>query len=663
MRLFQGMRLGVFCALVLASRVYCQSPDPSSGSGVTPAAVTSSSNTAASTSLATPQTRVEKQAHIAQLIDQLGDRNYHRRVAAQWALQELGLAAFEQLRAATKSKNIQIANAADYIIQSQNIVWWLETDSVDVRSFLNDYGALDEDDRNDRIRQLEAANSADALLALCRVARYERHDFLSKEAALALLSNVSDRDIVPSDVQQSIYAAIGNSDRTSIHWIRLMLRDLESPKQQAPASWQALAEAEHSHQDPDDLGKHRAQLRRFYQWIAEWITRYQGREPALDVVRASLSLVDSSPQSMKEYALWALDENLPELLQNLADEQPLAFQFSGELGYLLAESYLKLGEQDRAEELATEAHNRIGKPPEDAVELSARIKVRGMLAGLRFQQAQQLTFRGQFRWAEREYQQALQEEIDSRLESRIRDAFAMFYWFSGMHQEAADVLNPLVERLTQESPLETSRLRREVQPDFLLASYHFYRGLAHVDRNELAEAHSELKKAYERDPSNPDIVIAMRLTVTDESTREYYERCFERMRDTFRQHVVNAEEDLAIASRDHQRSTQSRLATSCNQLAWLLSKCETHTEEALRLSERSLELNPDDPTYLDTFARCWFAAGEFDRAVETQKRAVKLAPHERQLAAQLAEFEAAAAKARSTDDNVSSDAPRGVEQP
>jgi cytochrome c-type biogenesis protein CcmH/NrfG len=64
-------------------------------------------------------------------------------------------------------------------------------------------------------------------------------------------------------------------------------------------------------------------------------------------------------------------------------------------------------------------------------------------------------------------------------------------------------------------------------------------------------------------------------------------------------------------------------------------------EEAINLSLRSLELDPDQPAYLDTLARCYFSAGNVEKAVLVQKRAVRLAPHERQMAAQLREFESA----------------------
>jgi hypothetical protein len=64
-------------------------------------------------------------------------------------------------------------------------------------------------------------------------------------------------------------------------------------------------------------------------------------------------------------------------------------------------------------------------------------------------------------------------------------------------------------------------------------------------------------------------------------------------------------------------------------------------EEAIYLSQRSLEFDPEVHTYLDTMARCCFAAGRFEDAVSFQTRALKGSPHSRSMKAQLAEFQQA----------------------
>ena len=93
---------------------------------------------------------------IAQLIEQLGHPSYRMRSQAEWALQQYGLAAFEQLLAAVNSPkgSVDIANAANYIINSQDVVWYIETDSVDVRGYLKDYDQAQPNQRIARIKML-----------------------------------------------------------------------------------------------------------------------------------------------------------------------------------------------------------------------------------------------------------------------------------------------------------------------------------------------------------------------------------------------------------------------------------------------------------------------------------------------------------------------------
>jgi hypothetical protein len=86
--------------------------------------------------LAPPLTGAELDKRIAELIEQLGDDDYHARNRARWELGRIGLPAFSQLREAVNHPKIQIASAARYLVQSQNVVWWLETDSTEVRRLL-----------------------------------------------------------------------------------------------------------------------------------------------------------------------------------------------------------------------------------------------------------------------------------------------------------------------------------------------------------------------------------------------------------------------------------------------------------------------------------------------------------------------------------------------
>ena len=76
-------------------------------------------------------------------------------------------------------------------------------------------------------------------------------------------------------------------------------------------------------------------------------------------------------------------------------------------------------------------------------------------------------------------------------------------------------------------------------------------------------------------------------------------------------------------------------AQPCNEFAWLAANTEGDLDEALRLSQRSLELVGDRGSYLDTLARVYFAKGDYVNALMHQTRAAELSPHVRAVQKQL----------------------------
>lgn len=654
------------------------------------------------------------QVRIAELIEQLADANYHRRQAAKWELARIGLAAFEQLRqAAQQHPNAEIALSARYIIDSQNVVWWLETDSLEVRELLKTYNEAGTDDRDTLMQQLAELKTPDALLALCRLSRFESHELRSKSAALYLMSTIA--ELLADTRQQpiitqspssslngsapgnspgqsrslwitSIELTMGDSRRTSAQWLQRFVADLRAlesgpaganlsgenlPAEKLPAvhlaPWQQLIAAEHrlaveqlSQPAADTVPAKRGGLEfshqldrfrsvavtlRFYRWLGTWITQHHGRSQALDMVRPSLKLVGFDQHALQAASEWVLEADLPELVVELSQEFTAQFSAIPELGYFLAEAYLQLQQDEQSQLAANNASDSILTLLNTNLRNFQNLDLREIQANRHYQLADTLSDRGLFAWAEQEYRRAL--SIESRIEPQIRIDFAQFFWDGGKHAEAAEVLKPLAGEALNNQELELPAAPHEFRnPALLLANFYFYSGLAALDRGDKESASDFLQKSLEAEESfpNPDAVIAMQRLGSEEPFSSYFQRHFDKMTRSFRIRVIQAEEQLARSVDRRSRAVAApNLAAECNQLAWLLGKCGVHPEEAINLSLRSLELKPDEPTYLDTLARCYFAAGQIENAVRTQRQAVQLAPHERQLAAQLKEFEAALA--------------------
>ncbi len=611
-------------------------------------------------------------ARIAELIEQLGDGNYHLRIDAQWELERIGLAAFEQLReAALEHANAHVARAARYLIESQNVVWWLDTDSLEVRDLLKNYNASKNEERDTVLQQLCERGSPDALLALGRLARFESNELRSKSAALYLMQAVQHKlqrtdhnsltEQMGSELAASLRLTLEDSQRPASQWLTALTDDLsalpslptehverwrtalELELQQAAAltSAQTAASTTINSAQFEQLRTLELTLR-LARWLGTWITDYHDRDTALALVRNSLAMIGSEPHSLLTASAWAIEAKLPELVAELAAKYHEPFAAEPQLGYYLAESYLQCGDPQAAQQAADAASAAVIKQL-DRLKKLPNLSLVEIQANQHFEHAGQLADRGLYQWAEQQYLSTL--ELDSKIRNVARNDLAQLYWFGDDYEKAAAILKPLAEQAEHnpDSQLPGAPITYG-NPALSLANYHFYSGLAALDRNELPLASTHLLQALEVEgvPANPDIVIAMQRLGDAEPYHEMFQSSFDDMSGRFRVSVLEAEQELSRATDRMSRARAGpQLAEECNQLAWLLSKCEMSPIEAINLSLRSLELKPDYPVYLDTLARCYFAAGQIDDAVRTQRRAVQFSPHERQMQRQLSEFEAA----------------------
>ena len=83
----------------------------------------------------------------------------------------------------------------------------------------------------------------------------------------------------------------------------------------------------------------------------------------------------------------------------------------------------------------------------------------------------------------------------------------------------------------------------------------------------------------------------------------------------------------AAAALQEQIAEDAENASALNQYAWLIGNTEGDFDEALRCSQKSLELQPDEPAYLDTLGHVYFGRGDLANAVKYQAKAVELEPH------------------------------------
>lgn len=597
-----------------------------------------------------PQSGAQLQDVVSDLIEQLGNENFRVRTNAHEALEKIGLPAFEQLRLARDHPNIQVARSAEYLLLSQNVVWWLDTDSHEVREQLLDYSSLPKVERETRLQQLALLGTDDALLALCRIAKYENNEWLSRNAGLNLLNRVLDCDEGRQvALAQSILLISQQSERQATVWLSTFCNQILARQPIDMQPWKQFADdlnldaSRQAHSSPEQ----RQQVLKFYEWLTRWAERQQGKQASLEMVRPSMQLVEATSKSIREYGHWAISFELPELVVELSSVYSELFDSDPKIVYLLAEAYLKLGQQQQAEQLAEKALHL----PENRAGVLGQFAPGGVgdiEAGQRYVQAHELRDRGLFDWAEAEYLEGL--KVESRIKVELREMLAHFYWEGGQFQKAADTLAPLVESAPVDRNLPATRYDHAS----VVAMHFWYAALHATSEDRLDDAFELFQKAIDANESaslqNPDILIGLHKIARTDEQKIFFEKHFDAMVSHFRS-LVSAEE-ARLANFDVLRSASAGmgLAQACNQLAWLLANCNAHLDEAIYLSGRSLEIDPDSYAYLDTMSRCQFAAGRLKEAVDYQRRAVAKAPHDRMLNAQLAEFEAALRQQQSSPD-------------
>ena len=172
---------------------------------------------------------------------------------------------------------------------------------------------------------------------------------------------------------------------------------------------------------------------------------------------------------------------------------------------------------------------------------------------------------------------------------------------------------------------------------------HFYQACDSHQKQDFANERELLDKAVEIEPNNADVLIAL-YRLPDSTPAQ-------------RQKIMELIANSAQFCRN-QIDEDPDSPHFYNHLAWLIANTEGDFDEAVRLSEKSVQLErailaPDNPGQaeatvidkeeklgglLDTLAHCYAAKGDYVAAVKSQTEANRLMPHSQTIAKKLAFF-------------------------
>jgi len=574
-------------------------------------------------------TRIPTDAEISKLIEQLGAEQYVRREKAQEDLRRLGVEAFDALLDAQNHEDIEIALRARYLLRSMPIRWADDRDPPEIKNLMRNYEEGGRDERKNRMEQLASLSGSHGIPVLCRLMRFETDRVLSKQAALLVMNHAApEGGAKRAELGRLIRDVVGSSRRPAAGWLTNYANTLDDP----PATlveWQRITQDEETilARFPDQTD--RRIVRDLLRWLAELLLQLEHQDDAEAVIQRTISLLEDNRQELFDMIDWALERRAWFVLDAVASRFPDKFQQDALLAYRWAESQLRRGNQTLAEQTAHSAKQLDPDNHERHIET-----------------AKWLTDRLLYDWAEREYRlviSATEPEDESGFEARLYLSDLLFDLEND--QESAEIMKAVVDAVDSDPKV----LQNSVySPDELRARMHYRFAMYFArigDRQQQRERLTEAIGEYQYDV---DVLIAMyRLPDADPEWKSGALERINAVAGKLSDAIKRYEEIVGNPSNQRIRSDLAMpLAQFQNQFAWLVSNTEGDYRSALRASQRSLELSPDNPAFLDTLGRCYYAVGDLDNAVKCQSRAVKLEPFTQAIQRQLDLFEKALADSK-----------------
>ena len=473
--------------------------------------------------------------------------------------------------------------------------------------------------------QLAKLPERQGIPALCRLARYETIDALSKYAALKVIEQPEIADAtIRQQLAKSIDQIVGNSKRSAAGWLHVFAKTLLDPAAALP-EWDALTRAEQETMDKHPEKTTPDIVRDLYRSQVELLKRQGKDQEVVEVIRRTFTLLNGTPEQVKELVEWLIHAQKYDVVLEVSQKFDGVFTQSPELLYRLAETQLKLAKPDEAQATAERALNLNPENLDEHRLVAIKLQDLGLHA-----------------WAEREYRQI----IKTAPAGSVLDFGARFLLSEMLHdqlkeQEAAETLKSICDLMDKDEGAKETCMRAQRDPEGVYSRMNYFFACALVEQQKFAEVEARLNQAVAKDPTDADALIALyRLPNQSDERKAKTKAMIDSTMTMFRQQLeqYKAAADQAPTG-ELQNVYNSRVALMCNQLAWLVGNTYGDYNEAVKLSQRSLELRPDYPGYLDTLGRCYYAAGDLENAVKYQSQAVKLDQHSGQMRRQLEFFQ------------------------
>ena len=545
---------------------------------------------------------------IARLIEQLGDDRYTTRERAQAELGKLGFKAFESLSEAQSHEDVEIAQRARYLIRSMRIDWTWNEDPPAVKTILKGYEQQGSDQRVRRMKRLAQLKAGEGIEALCRLARFERTDGLSKEAALLIIGQPHPEEKAECALRSRIIkVSLGPSQRTGAKWLRVYAHWLREPVV-AVGEWEQIVTDERELLQISPERSSRKIVCHLLRRQAEMLRDVDQFDEAIRVTRTLFEHLDPEDEiQILETVDWLAQQQAWSLIVEGSHQFPHNFGENALLGYRLAQAYRASDDATMGSRVAAEALERHPKDVKKHEIVALELQRRGLVE-----------------WAEREYRHVIDLGPPAS-PTFIQAHISLAEMLHDLTREfaAAQALESLITSLeaNRDERISSEQLRDNLAPH--RSRMHYFFAAHFAQQNDRDQQRKHLNQAITIFPTDADVLIAMHhFPDNDEKWRTDLRGLINVAVTAFRRAIQASPDDPKLY----------------NQLAWLVSNTEGDFDEALKCSQKSLEFYPNQAGFLDTLARCYFAKGDLDSAIKHQTQAAQLEPYTMQIQRQLEFF-------------------------
>ncbi len=500
--------------------------------------------------------QAELDQRIAKLITQLGDDEYDVRQRAQKELEQLGFAAFDALTEAEENSDVEIATQARYLARLIRSHWINDRSPQEVRKILANYETEDETNRLHKMQALLQLEDDAGIEWLCRLLRFEQTPKLAKQMAILIIT----QDPQPDDAHWPKRAAtltknLERSRRPAALWLRSYV-EMRGAPEKGLSDWIELVAAEKR-----TLEEHPQQTdsRLLMQMLRIEVVQLERLNRKDDAMRAMHEMVGvERGETLAELVSWLAKRHAWEVIDEVATRFASSFDAEPQLLYTLAQALAGEGKTKEADETANRA-----------------LKINPEQSRDHWIMAQLLQYRGLTDWLDREYLQLLAtKNLRWEILLDARREYAESLHDRGRDGEAADVAQVALD-LLDGSPELTRQVKQRVEIEQRRARAYYFRACDSGQKHDFVKQRELLEKAIQEDPNEADVLIA--LYHLPDQTPDQRQRTME---------LIASAVQFCHNRIDEDPDSEEFY----NQLAWLVGNTEGDFDEAIRLSEKSVEL-------------------------------------------------------------------------